>query len=142
MSDIQHFETYSLVSANIHIHISLARFSEQFRKAQLWLGYRVLEDCIPFMPMKTGSLIQRSHIEDDGKQVVFPGPYGRFQYGGLVMVDPETGSPWARKGAKKVLTNRPLRYSNPNATPEWFNTAKERNGEYWLNEVKRIGGGR
>jgi hypothetical protein len=63
------------------------------------------------------------------------------EYEGKVMVDPITGSPWARKGAKKVVTDRMLTYSNPQATPHWFDTAKERHGKQWVDETKRIAGG-
>ena len=141
MSEMQHFPKISYVSANFRIEISLDRFSRQFSEAQQWLGDRVLEDCKAVMPHLTGNLQQRSHTEDGGKKVIFPGPAGRFLYGGKVMVDPVTGSPWARKGAKKVLTDRPLHYSNPQATDHWFDTAKARNGEYWIAGVKKIGGG-
>ncbi|NCC06719.1 MAG: hypothetical protein EOM30_01425 [Clostridia bacterium] len=138
---MQHFPKVSYVSANFRCEISLDRFSKQFAEAQQWLGDRVLEDCRAVMPHLTGSLQQRSHTEDGGKKVIFPGPYGRFQYGGKVMVDPVTGSPWARKGARKVLTDRPLQYSNPQVTDHWFDTAKARNGDYWIAGVKQRGGG-
>lgn len=141
MADMQHFPTISYVSGNFRCEISLDRFSRQFAQAQQWLGDRVLEDCRALMPLLTGGLQQRSHTEENGKRVIFPGPYARFQYGGKVMIDPVTGSPWARKGVKKVLTDTPLRYSNPQATDHWFDTAKARNGEYWITEVKRIAGG-
>ena len=141
MSEMQHFPKVSYVSANFRCEISFDRFSKQFAEAQQWLGDRVLEDCRAVMPHLTGSLQQRSHTEDGGKKVIFPGPYGRFQYGGKVMVDPVTGSPWARKGARKVLTDRPLQYSNPQATDHWFDTAKARNGDYWIAGVKQRGGG-
>ena len=141
MAEMQHFPNVSYVSGHIRCQISLDRFSKQFAEAQQWLGDRVLEDCKPLMPILTGSQQQRSYVEDGGRCVVFPGPYGRFQYGGLVMVDPVTGSPWARRGAKKVLTDRPLQYSNPQATDHWFDTAKARNGDYWIAGVKQRGGG-
>lgn len=141
MSEMQHFPNFSFVGANFRVVLNFNRFSKQFTEAQLWLGDRVLEDCKPFMPYLTGSLQQRSHTENGGKQVIFPGPYGRFQYGGKVMIDPATGSPWARKSAKKVLTDRPLNYSSPQATAEWFETAKEINLEYWLTGVKKRAGG-
>ena len=67
--------------------------------------------------------------------------WGRFLYEGKVMVDPVTGSPWARKGAKKVVTERPLTYSNPKATPHWFDTAKDAHGIAWVKGVKQIAGG-
>lgn len=140
-SQIFHFPNISYVSAGLHVEIALKPYEEKFLAAQQWLGDRVLEDCRAVMPLLTGSLQQRSYTAYGGRQVIFPGPYARFLYGGMVMVDPDTGSPWARKGAKKVVTDRPLTYSNPEATAYWFDTAKTRNSEYWINGVKeRIGG--
>lgn len=141
MSEIFHFPSISYVAGNIKVEISFDRFSKQFQEAQEWLGHTVLEDCKPYMPLRTGSMQQRSKVNYGGAQVEFPGPYARFQYGGKVMVDPVTNSPWARKGAKKVLTDRPLTYSQPMATSHWFDTAKAAHGEYWKSEVKRKAGG-
>lgn len=141
MSNIQHFPNISYVSANFRVEIRLDRFSKQFADAQQWLGDRVLEDCKPFMPHLAGNLQQRSSVLDGGKHVLFPGPSARFLYGGKVMVDPATGSPFARKGVKKVLTDSPLKYSNPQATDHWFDSAKAQHGEYWISEVKKMAGG-
>lgn len=155
MSEMQHFPTFSYVSANFRVDLSLDRFSKQFAEAQQWLGDRVLEGCKAVMPLQTGGMQQRSYTaskdgehlvdvsrtENGGKQVVFPGPYARFLYGGKVMVGETTGSPWARKEERKVLTDRPLQFSNPQATDRWFDTAKAQHGEYWIAGVKRIGGG-
>lgn len=141
VSEMQHFPTFSYVSANFRVDLNLDRFSKQFAEAQQWLGDRVLEDCKAVMPHFTGDLQQRSKTLNGGRQVEFPGPYARFLYGGKVMVGEITGSPWARKGEKKLLTDRPLRFSNPQATDHWFDTAKARHGEYWIAGVKRIGGG-
>ena len=138
MADIIHLPNISYVDSNFSVEISFDRLAQNFNEAQQWLGDRVLEDCKPFMPLLTGSLQQRSHVEDGGKKVVFPGPYGRFQYMGKVMVDPDTGSPWARAGVKKVVTNRDLVYSNPGATAKWFETAKARHGKYWVEGAQKI----
>lgn len=141
MSQMFHFPFISYVDGGLRVEINLDRFARQFEEAQLWLGHTVLEDCKPYMPLRTGSMQQRSKVNYGGTQVEFPGPYARFQYGGKVMVDPVTNSPWARKGAKKVLTDRPLTYSQPMATSHWFDTAKAAHGEYWISEVKRKAGG-
>ena len=125
----------------MRVEIRFDRFSRQFADAQQWLGDTVLEDCKPYMPIRTGSMQQRSRVNNGGREVEFPGPYARFQYGGLVMVDPVTNSPWARPGAKKILTDRPLKYGSPMATSHWFDTAKANHGEYWVSEVKRRAGG-
>lgn len=143
MSEMFHYPKFSYVGANIKVDLNFDRFSEQFTKAQQWLGDRVLEDCKPLMPFSVGDLQRRSRTENGGRKVVFPEPYGRFQYGGKVMVDPVTGSPWARKDEKKVLTDRPLKYSNPQAVDHWFDTANAQHGEYWIAGVKeRAGGGK
>lgn len=140
MAEMQHFKDVSYVSANIQVHIGLDRFSQQFAEAQQWLGDRVLECCKPYMPHLTGGLEQRSYVDNGGMQVIFPGPYARFQYGGLVMVDPITGSPWATN-TPKVLTDRPLQYSSPTAVDHWFDAMWADNGEVILSGVKQIGGG-
>lgn len=141
MSEMIHFENYSVVAGNIRVDIRFDRFARQFTEAQQWLGDTVLQDCKPYMPIRTGSLIQRSSVLEGGRHVEFPGPYARFQYGGVVMIDPETGSPWARPGARKVATDRKLNYSSPTATDHWFDAAKAANGEYWIAEVKRRAAG-
>lgn len=141
MSEIFHFPYISYVSGDLKIEINLDRFSRQFTEAQQWLGATVLEDCKPYMPIRIGSMQQRSRVNNGGSEVQFPGPYARFQYGGVVMVDPETNSPWARLGAKKVVTDRPLTYGSLTATSHWFDTAKANHGAYWLAEVKRKAGG-
>lgn len=140
MSDISHFKGISVVDGDIKVNIDLDRFSKQFERAQDELDNMVLLSCIDYVPMRTALLRQRSYVEGPGR-VVFPGPYARFLYMGKVMVDPDTGSPWARKDATKVLTDRKLTYGRPEATSHWFDTAKAQYGEYWIKKVKEIGGG-
>lgn len=140
MAEMQHFPSVSYVSGGLTVHLNYDRFSAQFAKAQWWFGEQVLADCKPIMPFRTGTFQRLSHTENGGARVVFPGPAGRFLYGGLVMVDPDTGSPFARPGVKKVLTDRHLIYSNADATDHWFDTAEARNKEHWLAGTKRIAG--
>lgn len=138
MSEMFHFPNVSYVHENFSVNISLDVYSKRFTDAQQWFGDRVLEDCKRFMPILTGSMQQRSYVSDGGRKDVFPGPYARFQYMCKVMVDPDTGSPWARKGVKKVVTDRPLTYSNPQATAHWFDTAYAKYGDYWMDGIRRI----
>lgn len=142
MADTQHFPKYSIVSGNVTVVIDLDAYADRFAEAQAWLGWRVLQDCQARMPIQTGSLRQRSHVEDGGRKVIFEGPYARFQYGGKVMVDPDTGSPWARKGVKKVLTDRPLKYADPAATDHWFVAVKAEFAQEWIDELNRMIGRR
>lgn len=75
-------------------------------KAEHILAVQVQKDTSPFVPFLTGSLDQRTRV--DGNEIIYPGPYARFLYYGKVMVDPETGSTYAKKGATKALTDKNL----------------------------------
>lgn len=141
-----HFPGFSIVSGDIKADVSLNRFEKQFQEAQFWLDGQVMNDMVPCMPHRDGIFINLTRLrsaalQGTGKVVAGAPPQGRFLYEGKVMVDPVTGSPWARKGAKKVVTERPLTYSNPKATPHWFDTAKDAHGKSWVKGVKRIAGG-
>lgn len=136
----------------VEVNIDLSEFPPRFVRAQQRLGEMVLESCKPFMPNLTGSLQQRSYVDDGGRKVVFPGPYGRYQYGGRVMADSVTGKGPAlihdrngvevglrfRKGATLVPTERRLTYSQPNAQAEWLEPAKTKDLPAWVAECDRI----
>lgn len=150
-SKITHFPKISIVEADIEIKVNLDRFEKQFQDAQYWLDGQVWNDVEKYMPFRDGimrnvSLAQSKALQGSGKVIAGAPPYGRFLYEGKVMVDSDTGSPWARKGAKKVVTDRPLDFSkvvHPDATDHWFDAAKEESGEKWIKGVKeRAGGGR
>lgn len=142
----RHFKKYSIVKNGVEITLNLDRFNKQFQDAQTELDKAVWTSMKPFLPLNTGSLVQRTQAINDswagtGKVCAAAGPYGRFQYMGKVMVDPETNSPWARKGAKKIVTGKPLTYSQPGVVPEWFEEAKRRDGKQWIEKVKETAGG-
>ena len=83
-------------------------------------------------------------MKGSGKVYAGYGPYARFLYMGKVMVDQETGSPWARPKAKKVVTDRDIQFSkvpNPFATDHWFDAAKDEFGDTWVKGVKKRAGG-
>ena len=133
-------------NATIELEVDLSRFNKQYGKAQYVLDSAVMKDMTPYMPQRTGVFIDvtkamSAAIAGSGTVVAAAPPMGRFLYEGKVMVDEQTGSPWARPGAKKVVTDRDLKYSNPKATPHWFDTAKENHGDSWVRAVKKIAGG-
>ena len=146
MADIFHFKDISVVNGDIKVNINLSRFSEQLQAAQFALDSQIMNDMEPFMPIQTGSFIsltraRSSALAGTGEVYAAAPPMGRFLYEGKVMVDPDTGSPWARTGAKKVVTERPLTYSNPQAVPHWFDKAKDTHGKEWIELVKKKAGG-
>lgn len=146
MSKIEHFGNYSVVKGNIKVDMDLSRFKKQFELAQYQLDTAIMTCMIPYMPRNTGTFInltkaRSAAMAGTGEVCAGAPPYGRFLYMGKVMVDEETGSPWARAGAKKVVTDRDLNYSNPKATPKWFDTAKANHGKQWVDMVKKTAGG-
>lgn len=134
--------------------LDLTRFGPQLSKAQFELDSMVMADMVPYMPMDTGTFINvtkamSASIAGTGKVVAAAPPMGRFLYEGKTMVDEQTGSPWARKGARKVLVSQ---YSGKtNAKPDlsyangrqshWFEEAKKLHAKEWIAKTKETAGG-
>jgi len=95
--------------------------------------------------MRNVSAIMSRSMQGSGQVIAGAPPYGRFLYEEKVMVDPVTGSPWARAGAKKVVTDRDLVFdktAHPRATDHWFDAAKEQYVKSWAKGVKKRAGGK
>lgn len=132
--------------ADIELEVDLSRFEKQYGKAQYALDSMVMTSMQPYMPHITGTFINvtkamSAAIAGSGTVVAAAPPMGRFLYEGKVMVDPDTGSPWARPGAKKIVTEKDLQYTNKRATSHWFDTAKKNHGKSWVKAVKKAAGG-
>lgn len=131
--------------AHIDMKVEFDRMETKAEKTQYLLDSRVMEDMIPYMPMRDGLFIATTRamsqaIAGSGRVVAGAPPFGKFLYEGRVMVDPLTGSPWARKGAKKVVTRKPLKYSlaaHPQAQKRWFDVAKKKHLNEWLDMVNK-----
>lgn len=131
--------------AEIEIDIDFEATTQRANRAQYLLDSQIMDDMIPFMPMRDGVFIAATRamsqaIAGSGEVVAAAPPFGRFLYEGKVMVDPVTGSPWARKGAKKIVTNKPLKYSkkaHPQAQSKWFEAAKKKNVKSWSELVDK-----
>lgn len=134
--------------------LDLTRFGKQISRAQYELDSMVMTDMIPLMPMQTGQFVNvtkamSAAYAGTGKVVAAAPPMGRFLYEGKTMVDELTGSPWARKGARKVLVSQysgktnakpNLTYSNGRKS-HWFEVAKDLHAKEWIAHVKRTAGG-
>lgn len=153
------FKDIKIAGTHVRVKVDMERFEKQFQDAQYYLDSQVMTDMVPYMPRVTNAFINLVRARSAalaGSGVVVAGvpPYGRYLYEGKVMVDSVTGKgprkiPTGpgeyvlryKKGAKLVPTNRPLTYSNPQATPHWFDTAKEHHGKQWVEGTKKIAGG-
>lgn len=107
------------------------KLAQLANEQEVWLANEVLKDTDPYVPMLTGSLSQRAHVE--GNKVVYPGPYARYLYYGKVMKGPKYGP--------KHATDKDLVYTkqhHPNAQSYWFEASKAQNMDKWLRGVKKL----
>lgn len=152
------FKGFTINQADVKIRIDLDRMTHNFNKAQYSLDSMVMNSMIPYMPMQDGTFINQTRAKSaamagSGEVCAGVAPQGRFLYEGKTMVDEKTGSPWARKAAKKVLVSQytgktqakeNLVFStkhHPNAQAHWFEVAKKADGASQVKTVKRIAGG-
>lgn len=138
-------------------HIDLEMMVRRAHKADLALTIQAARDTNKFVPFRTGSLSNRTktgkdskkdgHLADEAKEltekavkagkplIIYPGPYARFLYEGKLMVDPDTGSAWAKPGATKIVKDKNLVFSqttgHPDAQDHWFEASKALNMEKW-----------
>ena len=141
------FPDYRFDHDGVTIHVGMGRVNGNLTRAQIWLEQQIMNDMLPFMPLRTGDFQRRTRALNtialgSGQVWAAAPPFGRFLFNAKVMVDPVTGSPWARKGAKKVLTDRDLTFSNPGATARWFDPVKAAQLHRWKAGVKKIMNGR
>ena len=132
------------------INVSFDRLARYMSASQRALDNQILTDMVDYIPMETGNLtrqtlaINRENI-GSGELVLDTTDYARYLYHGKLMVDPETGSAWARPQAIKVLTDQDLEYSKAahgKAGSHWFERAKEERKRTWLKVARQAAGKR
>ena len=130
------------------VHTDLSGIGPMLRnasnKAQHAVAIQAQKDTSPYVPALTGSLDQRTRVDEN--QIIYLGPYARYLYYGKLMVDQATGSSYAPKGATKVLTDKNLVFNkamHSQAQDHWFEASKAENMDKWLRvagkAVKRYG---
>lgn len=79
----------------------------------------------PYTPMETG--ITSESVEVRPKEIEYKAPQAHYLYKGKLMIDPETGSSYARKDAKKVYADKDLdlkHNKHPLSSKEWDKAAE------------------
>lgn len=125
--------TVNINSAQIAVDIRAAS-----EKAHGITSQQALADCNEYVPDDQDALVNSSNIHSDilhGK-LVWSTPYARYLYHGVLMVDPKTGSAWAREGQTKVKVSPEVRLKfdkrkNPKAGSHWCERAQADHGEEW-----------
>lgn len=108
-------------------------------KAEHAVAEQIKKDTEPFVPAATERLSQKTKVIKN--KVIYPGPYARFLYYGKLMVDPETGSPWASAGTKKVVTDKNLVFQktvHAQAQSHWFEASMAQNINNWIRKAQEV----
>ena len=141
---IHHFENFSVITDSVDIKVDMKRLENNFNEAQFKLDSAIMTSMEPFMPMQSGQFIATTKgmsaaIAGSGEVVAAAPPMGRFLYEGKAMVGVKSRSAWAKKGEKKETTGAVLTYSRGGS--KWFDKAKAKDGNNWVNLVKKTAGG-
>lgn len=125
--------TVNINSAQIAMNIRAAA-----DKAVGITAQQVLADCNEYVPDDQDGLINSSGIHSDilHGTLVWATPYARYLYHGVLMVDPKTGSAWAREGQTKVKLSPEVqlkfdKLKNPKAGSHWCERAQADHGGEW-----------
>jgi len=81
-------------------------------RVQAFLDKTVAENLKKYVSRKSGTQEKSIPIASNygSGKVIINVPYARFQAEGKVMVGVKSRSPWARKGERKVVTSKNLKY--------------------------------
>lgn len=108
-------------------------------RIQRYIDEEVIRYMEPFTPLNTGTL--QNGVSARNGEVVYSVPYAKFLYYGKVMASQSTGSPWAKSGEEKVLTQRSLHFKGaPMRGAYWFLRMKAQYAEEILKGAGKIYG--
>lgn len=86
-------------------------------RVQQYFTHRCRVHMDKYVPYENGDL--RTNIEEGPNYIRYNSPYAHYIYEGILYVDPETGSAWARKDATKVPTGKSLTYHTAGTGDHW-----------------------
>jgi hypothetical protein len=110
---------------------------------QKFIDSEVIRLMAPYTPRQNNILIDSATIGTriGSGEVNQTTPYARYHYYGKLMVSSITGSAWASRGEKKVLTDIDLKYNGaPMRGPFWFDRMKADKKEDILNGARKLAG--
>lgn len=120
------FEDIRYSTGNVEVNINLSRWYERCLEAEKWVKERIVADMEPYIPIRTGRLRetikQTNYANSNAEEIIAyrrPTPaYPINMYYGY------------------NSNGKPMRFSNPMATKEWFKTAKENHYYEWMNGIR------
>lgn len=133
------------------LSVNCSFLGKRLDNSQDMLDLAIWNDIKKYMPVKNGTLVQRTqalNLKTRGEVYLYDPnlPYGHYQYEGIVYKDPVynaggftdgDGNWWSRKGVKKVMSDQPLFYTNPLAEAHWEEVAIKNHKNDWVKIAKR-----
>lgn len=113
-------------------------------RAQAFIDSECIRQMAKYTPERSRTLIRSATIgtKIGSGHIVYLDPKARYQYYGKLMVSSVTGSAYARRGEKKVLTDKDLNYTKATARALWFEVMKANHGKAILRGAAKIMGGK
>lgn len=122
-----------------YVKLNLGKFKQATERARLELAKIIVQDTKQFVPHDKGKL-EKATIVNNGRRIIYSTPYARFLWHGKLMLAPN-GSSWARKGEKKHVVNKDLKFNqsvNAHAGKYWFLRAKDKYLDKWAQDFKSL----
>ena len=88
----------------------------------------------PYVPMQNG-MLRRNKTYPSNHEIKYISSYSKVQYYGKLMLT-KNGSSWAKKGEKKVVTNRNLKYHTSGTGPKWDKLMMKRNKNTLIKDLE------
>lgn len=88
----------------------------------------------PFVPTQNG-MLRRNKTYPSNHEIKYISPYAKYQYYRKLMLA-KNGSSWAKKGEKKVLTSRNLKYHTSGTGPKWDKLMLQRHKNDLVKDVE------
>lgn len=131
------------VTVNINSTRIAAKISAAGNRAVTAIAQTVLDDINKYVPDDQGQLIASSETHSDIEHgvLVWATPYARYLYHGVLMVDPATGSAYAREGQTKVVASPEVKLKfdkqkHPKAGSHWCERAYADKHEEWQEQYE------
>lgn len=119
------------MKVTVEAHINIPADLKKVRDPKFWkFGANEWNKLIfPYTPMKTGTTAEsvEIHGKNGSGEIEYLEPNTHYLYKGELMVDPETGSAYARAGVKKKYAGKELNISTAEhslASKEWDKAAE------------------
>ena len=121
-------------------------------RLQILVDSLILESIEPYVPRDSGMLMASSKLYSQIGQgkLIWRTPYALYHYHGKLMVDPDyqigafhdpqSGRFWSRRGVRKILTDKDLRYQGAKRGPNWPDAWKKDNLQEFESKIQNKAG--